>query len=295
MEREIKDFIKYLEIEKRLSSHTRSSYERDLMQFRNFLEQNGVNNLQNVSHVHIKSYLRFLHRETLKRATMARKLSSLRVFFKFLLRNGKVTANPAEFVKTPKLEGTIPKILSVDEILKILHQNYPRDLLSLRDLAIIELFYSTGMRLSEVTEANIGDIDFEQGLIKVRGKGNKERILPIGSYAIKAIRDYLLLRPQHEEKALFLNSRGKRITCRSIARIVDKMVERGGLNRKISPHALRHSFATHLMDAGVDLRSIQELLGHESLSTTQRYTSVSISRLMEIYDRAHPRAKEGEK
>jgi integrase/recombinase XerC len=194
-------------------------------------------------------------------------------------------------------EKHIPAFLSVDEILAVLNIEFKDDLLGARDRALMELFYSSGIRLGELTGLNVGDISFSQGLLKVRGKGKKERIVPVGGPALSAIQSYLKIlagvsaNRVIQDGPLFVNSRGGRLTSRSVARIVDKVVRISGISRKISPHALRHSFATHLMNAGADLRAIQELLGHESLSTTQKYTSVGIDRLMEVYDNAHPRAR----
>jgi integrase/recombinase XerC len=248
----------------------------------------------------IRSYLRALYLRKVKKATIARKLAAVRSFFKYLLREGRIKANPAELVKAPSPEKHIPVFLSVDEILAVLNVEFKDDLSGARDRALMELFYSSGIRLGELAGLNIDDINFSQGLLKIRGKGKKERIVPVGGPALSAIQSYLKIlagisgRRGIQDGPLFVNSRGGRLTSRSVARVVDKVVRISGISRKISPHALRHSFATHLMDAGADLRAIQELLGHESLSTTQKYTSVSISRLMEVYDNAHPRARGGQ-
>jgi integrase/recombinase XerC len=202
-------------------------------------------------------------------------------------------------IQTPKAEKYMPTFLSVDEIFQLLDAQGGKSSLDLRSRAMLELFYSSGLRLSELAGLDVIDIDFNQELVKVRGKGKKERIVPVGRRALQAVKEYLEktgeLRRNMDvnifKKPLFLNAQGKRITTRSIARIVNEAVSKSGIGRKISPHALRHSFATHLLNAGADLRSIQELLGHESLSTTQKYTAVNINRMMEVYDKAHPRAK----
>lgn len=307
MNKNINDFGVYLEIERNLSQHTKKGYITDLKQFSAYLETNhktdGNISMESpeVDHMAIRAFIRTLHLAKLKKVTIARKIAALRAFFKYLLREGRISINPAELVKTPTPEKHIPRMLSVDEVLKILSAPYDNEALDLRARAIMELFYSTGIRLSELTGLNIEDIDFSQGLIKVSGKGRKERIVPVGGPALAAIQEYLMRRNETLKlsenkgihKPLFLNGNGSRLTTRSIARVVDKVVEKSGINRKISPHALRHSFATHMMDAGADLRAIQELLGHESLSTTQKYTAVSISRLMEVYDKAHPKARGG--
>ena len=248
----------------------------------------------------IRSFLGSLYRKKVKKVTLGRKVAALRTFFNYLLREGKVKINPADMVQAPRAEKYIPTFLSVDEVMALLAVHFSQDFPGWRDRAILELFYSSGIRLSELTGLNLGDIDFVQGLMRVRGKGKKERIVPVGQPALIALQQYLEKRAevcrdsdQGKDNPFFLGSRGKRVNSRSVERILDKAVTLSGINRKISPHALRHSFATHLMDAGADLRSIQELLGHESLSTTQKYTSVSVSRLMEVYDKAHPRARRG--
>jgi integrase/recombinase XerC len=233
--------------------------------------------------------------------TISRKVAALRSFYRYLLREGVVAVNPAELIQLPRCEKYIPVFLSADEMLALLQVKFTEDAAGRRDRAMIELFYSAGIRLSELTGLNLGDIRFQEGLVKVRGKGRKERIVPFGRPALLAIEAYLQKRPElrkegtdeEGEEALFLSTRGKRMNSRGVARVVEWVVRQSGIGRKISPHALRHTFATHLLDAGADLRSIQEMLGHKSLSSTQKYTSVSVSRLMEIYDRAHPRAGGG--
>ncbi|MDP1989833.1 MAG: tyrosine recombinase XerC, partial [Syntrophales bacterium] len=232
---------------------------------------------------------------------VSRKVAALRSFYRYLLREGKVRFNPAELLQLPRCEKYIPVVLSVDETLSLLRVNFSGDAAGLRDRAIIELFYSAGIRLSELTGLNIADMDFAGGLIRVRGKGRKERIVPVGTPAFQAIEAYLNRRAELAVKGrqtgfiepLFLSSRGMRMNPRGVARVVEWVVRESGIGRTISPHALRHTFATHLLDAGADLRSIQEMLGHRSLSTTQKYTTVSVSRLMEVYDRSHPRAGGG--
>lgn len=306
MEQDIKDFANHMQIERNLSAHTSKGYICDLKQFMNYI-QNAVEShgqkasAATVDHMLVRGFLRSLYVAKLKKVTVARKLAAVRAFYKYLLREGRITRNPAELVHAPSPEKHVPRVLSVDEMLLILNVSFRDEPLELRDRAIMELFYSAGIRLSELAGVNIADINFSQGLIKIRGKGRKERLIPVGRAALAAIELHLKGRAGHPlEKAgegpavpLFLNARGQRLTTRSVARVVDRIVARSGINRKISPHALRHSFATHMMDAGADLRAIQELLGHESLSTTQKYTAVSISRLMEVYDRAHPKAKGG--
>jgi integrase/recombinase XerC len=301
----IQEFDRHMAVEKNLSDQTRKSYISDLRQYQAFLERENASTEEvggiPVDQMLIRSFLASLYREKLKKTSISRKIAALRSFYRYLLREGKVRFNPAELSQTPRCETYIPVVLSVDEILSVLGVHFSESAEGLRDRAMLELFYSAGMRLSELTGLNIADCDFAGGLVKVRGKGRKERILPVGTQAFDALGAYLkrrgelaAKRPQtgHEEP-LFLSIRGMRMNPRGVARVVERVVRASGIGRKISPHALRHTFATHLLDAGADLRSIQEMLGHRSLSTTQKYTTVSVSRLMEVYDMAHPRAGGG--
>lgn len=299
----IRDFQTYLDVEKNVSEHTRTAYMADIQEFARFLlEHQFVRQPDEIVDTQpeiLRHYLAVLYKKKMKKVTVNRKIASLRAFFKYLMRTGKIDLNPAEMVQSLKTEKYMPTFLSVDEMLGVLNAQRDHSFCGLRDRAILEVFYSCGLRLSELAGLDVADIDFNQKLVKVRGKGRKERIVPVGDPALKALTDYLekavLIRKKSERDILkipvFLNTRGERITARSIARIVNASTVKSGIGRKISPHALRHSFATHLLNAGADLRSIQELLGHESLSTTQKYTAVNISRLMDIYDKAHPRTK----
>ncbi len=298
----MQDFQTYLKVERNVSPHTQQAYIADVQEFIQFLKTSGLvknDKAQNADAEAIRSFLGHLHRQKVKKVTVNRKISSLRAFYRYLLRQGKIKKNPANMVQLPKTEKYMPTFLSVDEAFELLNANAGKNSPDLRTRAMMELFYSSGLRLSELAALNVMDIDFKQQLVKVRGKGRKERIVPVGKTALQSIREYLdgtgELRKNISVdvfvEPLFLNARGKRITTRSIARSIDDAAEKSGLGRKISPHALRHTFATHLLNAGADLRSIQELLGHKSLSTTQKYTAVNINRLMEIYDKAHPRAK----
>jgi integrase/recombinase XerC len=245
----------------------------------------------------IRSFLVSLYRVKMSKTTVSRKIASLRSFYRYLLKEGKIELNPAELVQLPRTEKYIPVVLSVDEVQALLGVQFADDETGSRNRAIMELFYSTGIRLSELTGMNLGDLRFDESLIKVRGKGRKERIVPVGAPAVHALRDYLGKRQpgansRAAETPLFLSAKKERMSPRDVSRVVEKVVKESGIKRRVSPHVLRHSFATHLLDAGADLRSIQEMLGHRSLSTTQKYTSVSVSRLMEVYDNAHPRAKQ---
>lgn len=307
LEKAIKKFAIHMEVERNLTPNTRTNYLIDIGQFREFLMKNyasapdsGTDSLANIDHIMVRAFLGSLYREKRKKVTIARKVTSLRTFFNYLLREGMVKNNPAEMIQAPRVEKYIPAFLSVDEMMALLKTGGAADAAAFRDRAIIELFYSSGIRLSELVGLNVGDIDFSQGLIKVRGKGRKERIVPVGDPAIGALRKHIdgrrdvsgTYRYSDSHHPVFVNKNGARISTRTVARILNKIVIMSGLNRKVSPHVLRHTFATHMMEAGADLRAIQELLGHESLSTTQKYTSVSVGRLLEVYDKAHPKARQ---
>jgi integrase/recombinase XerC len=302
----IERFLEHLRVERNASPHTLRSYASDLEQFRSFLwsagfprdEKKGDVRVERIDHLAIRAYLSHLYREH-KKSSLARKLAAQRSFFRYLVDEGLIAQSPAEIVATPKQEKNLPSFLPVDEVFALVEKPDPATPWGARDRAILETLYSCGIRVSELVGLSDGDADFHLGIVRVYGKGRKERIVPIGEKAIEALRAYLPRRDEvlaRRKKSgprtpLFVNPRGTRLTARSVARILQKHVLRSGLLRKVSPHALRHTFATHLLDAGADLRAIQELLGHVSLSTTQRYTHVSVDKLMEVYDKAHPRAK----
>jgi len=290
---EIDQFIRYLATERNVSGHTLDAYCSDLEQFREFLRQErGADaGAEAVDHLLIRRYLALLHK-THKKSSIGRKLAAIRAFFRYLLRLGKVAKNPAELVATPKKEKRVPFHLTIDEVIALVEAPSGSDILPLRDRVILETLYSCGIRVSELTGLNLADLDLEEGLVRVLGKGNKERIVPLGSYARKAVAPYLAARGNPPSDApLLVNARGGRLSSRSVGRIIDKYILKLATVKKISPHTLRHTFATHLLEGGADLRAIQELLGHASLSTTQKYTHVSIDRLMEVYDKAHPKAR----
>lgn len=303
MNDQIRDYQTYLTSERNVSEHTRMAYIKDVEEYAEFLQKNNfidnIDGILNVAADTVRAYLGYLFRRKVKKVTVNRKISSLRSFYKFLIRSGKTKNNPAGMIQSSKTEKYMPNFLSVDEMFELLHAQNDTSTAGLRNRAMLELFYSSGLRLGELAGLNVMDLDFDQALVKVRGKGRKERIVPVGAPARKVLQEYLAKTREVRKKTsedvfnspLFLNLRGARITARSIARIVDEATKKSKIGRKISPHALRHTFATHLLNAGADLRSIQELLGHESLSTTQKYTAVNINRMMEIYDKAHPRAK----
>lgn len=290
MIRYIDKFIGYLKIEKNASEHTIINYSVDLRDFGNFL---GDKELETVTYLDLRRYLAHIREKNYTKRTIARKLASLRSFFKFLYREGYIKTNPASSIATPKLEKRLPLFLDANEVVKLIEAPDEKDLGGLRDRAILETLYSTGMRVSELVRLNVGDIDFISGVVKVFGKGKKERLAPIGDKALRAIRNYLTKRGMKkltDKKAVFLNKNGSRLTGRSVRRVVGRYIKILSLREGISPHTLRHSFATHLLNRGADLRSVQELLGHANLSTTQIYTHVTTKRLKEVYEKAHPRA-----
>ncbi len=313
----INKFIDYLRDRKGYSKHTVRNYRIDLSQFFDFLAERDDLQCDKSADLRpdaidaliIRAYLGSMYGK-LRRSTIARKLSSVRSFFRFLEKTGLSTGNPAVDVATPKQEKYLPNYLPVDDVFKLLENPGRKKPLGFRDLAILEVLYSCGIRASELEALNLTSIDFDERLVRVAGKGNKERIVPIGRIALEAVKIYLnvteYLRKkvghsfdqafdQAPDQPLFINFRGGRLTTRSIGRIIKKYAVNSGLSSEISPHSMRHSFATHLLDGGADLRSVQELLGHENLSTTQKYTHVSLDRLMEVYDDAHPRSGKKER
>ena len=312
----VKQFLNYLRSVRNSSPHTIRNYESDLEQFTKFLTPPGAATPapQDVTHVMIREFIAHLHDLRLEKSSIARKLAAIRSFFKFACREGIVVRNPARMVATPKLPKRIPPVLSAEDLNAFLDSvaqgttSPPRRQASIagddsylmvkRDRAILELLYASGLRVSELTGLNLADIDRKELMLRVRGKGSKERIVPYGGKAEQALAAYEPLREEllhkaggrgHRE-AIFLNPFGTRLTTRSVARIVKKYARLANINWDLHPHSLRHAFATHLLADGADLRAIQELLGHSSLSTTQRYTHSSIRQLLEVYDKAHPRA-----
>ena len=301
----IEEFIKALHAQMGYSDHTIRNYRVDLGQFLHFLiekaGESGKKAQPTIESVHFPLIREFLGRlfGNCRKATIARKLSAIRSFFNFLEKKDLKIGNPAADIAAPRREQYIPNYLPVDEMFRLLDRPDRKNPLGLRDLAIMEVLYSCGIRVSELTALNMESIDLEEGLVKVLGKGNKERIVPIGKEAIRSLISYLEaahgLRRNRERddkgEPLFINFRGDRLSSRSVGKLVKRYGNEGGVNSDISPHDLRHTFATHLLDGGADLRSVQELLGHVSLSTTQKYTHVSLDKLMEVYDKAHPRSK----
>ncbi|MGH7468613.1 MAG: tyrosine recombinase [Longimicrobiales bacterium] len=297
-------FLRHIEDGRQLSGHTVQAYRRDLLDFAQFVQQRAgaeAWNWEKVDRLVLRGYLGLLAQRQFARRTIARKLSAVRSFFRFLQREEILDANPARTVRSPKLERTLPTWLTRKEADRLfaLAENRAADgsFRGARDLAVVETFYATGMRLSELHGLNLGDLDLIADQVKVRGKGRKERLLPLGQSAVRALRKYELRRKEvlagtkaGDRKAVFLSQRGQRLTTRQLQNIVTGMLRRIADDAGLTVHSLRHSFATHLLDAGADLMAVKELLGHASLSTTRIYTHTSKERLKKVYDAAHPRA-----
>lgn len=303
MDELIERYIQYLQYERNASPHTVRNYRSDLVQFRDFLAQGQPGSkvsLKSIDALRIRGFLASLFEKEKKKTSIARKLAAVRAFFKFLSRERTLAENPAAAVSTPKLARTLPRIMSEEEMNDFLDRvgqaAQSGDPALVRDRAILELLYASGLRVSELTGLDLRNVNFGDGIVLVRGKGDKERIVPFGSKAHEALTAYLPAREKvlRENKAtaaaLFLNARGGRLTPRSVDRLLKKHIRRFGANVKVSPHSLRHAFASHLLAEGADLRAIQEMLGHKSLATTQKYTQVSIKQLMDVYDKTHPKA-----
>ena len=318
----VRQFLDYLHLEKHFSDYTVKSYGADLLQFAQFLAGEigsrnragfnpaaaaadaapkapmtpaAIDELQvKCEPLTIREFLAYLYAQNYTKSTTARKLATLRSFYKFLIRRGLVSVNPLSTIRTPKQEKRLPKCLDLEQVQKLLEAPGDGDLLSARDKAMLEVLYSSGIRVSELVELETADLDLQEGVLRVKGKGRKDRLTPIGSQAIKALQRYFELRQsgggQPMTGRVFLNKHGESLSTRSVRRKLDKYLVAAGLDPGISPHTLRHSFATHLLNNGADLRSVQELLGHQSLSTTQVYTHLTTSRMKEVYDAAHPRA-----
>lgn len=324
----VQEFLNYLRFEKRFSEHTAKCYGADLAQFSEFLRSRGGGGsssgesaslvdgsggagvateravkvdalLVSVDVNDVRAYLAVLNERQYSKATIARKLATLRSLYKFLVKRGKIGSNPVTVVRTPKQEKRLPRFLEYEEVKRLLETPPANNWLGARDRAIMETLYSTGIRVSELVGLNMDDVDFLGEVVHVRGKGKKERIAPIGSSALQVIQHYMEFRNKRaqsnsnfDSKVLFVNKHGRRLSTRSVRRKMDKYLKMAGLDPAISPHTLRHSFATHMLNNGADLRSVQELLGHQSLSTTQIYTHLSTKKLKDVYEGAHPRETE---
>lgn len=290
MQRYIDKFINYLKVERNASEHTITNYKTDFEMFRAFL---GDRDIETVDHLALRRFLAEMRSKNYSKRTVARHLASLRSLFRFLFREGLIKKNPITAISTPKLDKKLPVFLDTEKVKKLLECPSGEDVFGMRDRALMETLYSTGIRVSELVGLDADDVDFISGIVKVFGKGSKERIVPIGEPALNAIRKYMQKRGEEkvrDKDAVFLNKSGRRLSDRSVRSVINKYIRTCSIVEKISPHSLRHSFATHLLDRGADLRSVQELLGHMNLSTTQIYTHVTMERLKSVYDKAHPRA-----
>ena len=289
-------FLEYLGAEKNVSEHTLRAYSVDLRQFHEFLGADRPFDPDEITHLRLRRFLAHLREQSCSKSTIGRKVSALRAFFRYLVREQLCRANPVEGLRSPKKDRRLPNFLNNDEVLALLEAPDSKSLKGKRDRAILETLYSAGLRVSELAGLNVPDLDFAGEAVQVRGKGKKERLAPLGSFALEAIQDYVSARSRpgamkiRDERALFLNKLGTRLSERSVARMLDGYILKCGLATKVSPHTLRHTFATHLLDNGADLRSVQELLGHSSLASTQIYAHVTTDRLRRLYDKAHPRA-----
>jgi tyrosine recombinase XerC len=289
MDKYIEKFMRYLEIEKNYSAHTLLNYKLDLEDFRKFC---GEIEFEKIDYLFLRKYLAVLKEKSLGNRSVGRHLSTLRSFFRFLTRENYLKTNPILMLSSPKLEKHLPSFMTEEEVGKLIESAFAKDDKDdrgFRDRAILETFYSSGLRISELVALDLSDIDFISGIVKVMGKGKKERIVPIGDVALTSIRRYIDKRKKKSETA-FLNKNGARITTRGVRGIVEKYLKCSGAHKGISPHTFRHSFATHLLNRGADLRTVQELLGHANLSTTQIYTHLTTEKLKSVYDKAHPHA-----
>ena len=305
MQNYLDDFLKHLKYERNLSDHTLRNYESDMVQFYDYIAPLDKNDerrevpIRSIDNLTIREYMATLYEKKKKKSSIHRKVATLRTFFRFLCREEILDNNPAMLVSSPRVERKLPNHLSIEQMVRFIEAPETESVLGKRDRAILELLYASGLRVSELVGLNLLDIDFTHQTLRVKGKGRKERMVPFGNHAKAALEIYLGVRGEllieadpddRDPLAVFMNYQGTRITTRSVGRMLDKYCKECADIPHVSPHALRHSFATHLLDAGADLRTIQELLGHVRLSTTQQYTHVSTDRLMEVYDKAHPKA-----
>ena len=300
MDEALADFLRSLALEKNASELTVKAYREDLTQAIDFFRERfqGQNlTLDRLTSRHLRAFTVWLHEQDYAKTTIARRVAAVRSWFKFLCRRGRLTANPADGLRAPRQDKKLPHFLSEEKLEELMNAPHADTPLGLRDRAILETLYSGGLRVSELVGLNLSDVDLDAGVATVRGKGKKERLAFLGAKALRALntwrnaRDGLLAEQRKKTDAVFLNKNASRLTTRSIGRLLEKYLVQAGLDPRTSPHTLRHSFATHLLDHGADIRSVQELLGHSSLATTQIYTHVTTQRLKESYDKAHPRAR----
>ncbi len=292
MRRHIESFLRYLDIQKGVSAHTLRAYRKDLEEFVEFVKE-GPSEIELID---VRAFVAQQIKNGLSKTTAGRRLAAVRSFLKYLNREGYIEANPAKLVSTPKAQKLLPKFLTVDEAFALIEQPAGIGFMKARDRAILELLYSSGLRVSEVAGLTMEDINTREAVVRVKGKGKKERILPVGSKALDAIKSYLVekLLLKRRSTTVFINRRGGKLSERGIRRIVVKYAKQSGIGGSIGPHTIRHTFASHLLQSGADLRVIQELLGHSSLSTTQKYTHLDLTHLMDVYDKAHPMADKEE-
>ncbi|TCS84078.1 site-specific tyrosine recombinase XerD [Tepidibacillus fermentans] len=295
MERLIEQFIHYLLVEKGLAQNTLDSYRRDLISYFKFLKTYEISSIEDTNRSHIIGYLLSLKNKGRATTTISRNLASIRAFYQFLVRDRIIEKDPSQNLESPKIDKRLPKVLTVEQVESLLNMPDLKTPVGIRDRAMLELLYATGIRVSELVALNLDDLNMKMGFVKCFGKGSKERIVPLGSLAIKSIQFYLdharnkLIKGKAEE-ALFVNHHGNRLTRQGFWKIIKKYAKPASIEMQITPHTLRHSFATHLLENGADLRSVQEMLGHADISTTQIYTHITRSKLKEVYSKAHPRA-----
>lgn len=295
MEQHLKEFIHYLSVERGLAENTLESYQRDVSVHIRFLKENGVGAVESVSRTNIVSFLFFLREKGRASSTVSRSLASLRSFYKYLIQDQVIIESPVTDMELPKLEKKLPRVLTLKEAEHLLNQPDITKPIGTRDKAMLEILYATGVRVSELVGLNVQDLNMEAEILRCNGKGGKERIVPVGSVAVRSVQDYLSrcrlkILKKEGEKALFLNQHGGRLTRQGFWKILKKYSKKAKITEEITPHTLRHSFATHLLENGADLRSVQEMLGHADITTTQIYTHVTKRKIREVYDRTHPRA-----
>lgn len=295
MEKLVEDFIYFLTVERGLAKNTLESYKRDIKGYINYLKKKQIDDIQKANREEIVGYLTSLRDRGQAASSVSRSLASLRSFYQFMVQEGIMPDNSAQQVDPPRLEKKLPRVLSFQEVENLLSQPTEKEPAGMRDKAMLELLYASGIRVSELVLLNTVDFNPEVGFLRCRGKGMKERIVPIGSIAIKNVQEYITkcrsnLIKDNDEKSLFVNQHGRRLTRQGFWKILKKYAQKANLNGVITPHTLRHSFATHLLENGADLRSVQEMLGHSDISTTQIYTQITRRKIREIYDKAHPRA-----
>ena len=288
----IENFFKKLQHERQLSAHTISNYRRDLARFTDYLTKHDISDWSSISETNVRNYISSRHRQQLAARSLQRELSAIRSFFNYLITEQQITYNPAKSVQAPKAKQPLPKTLDVDQMQRLLEIN-DRGPLAIRDKAILELFYSSGLRLSELVSLDLNQLELKQAIITVTGKGNKTRRLPVGKKAIEALQNWLSVRRDYiktENNAVFLSQQGKRLSARSVQQRMRHWAQKQGMASHVHPHMLRHSFASHILESSGDLRAVQELLGHSDINTTQIYTHLDFQHLARVYDKAHPRA-----